>query len=92
MKRSLAVLVSILLFAAACAVTAPGAPGVVTKVDNGTVTVAATGGAETTYTIGRNTNVYSPDGVLTQRSYLTPGQRVLVWSNGANAVRINIEP
>lgn len=94
MKRSLVVLTSLVLVLAlaACAVTAPGTAGVVTKVEGNTVTVAAAGGAETTYTLTSGTNVYAPDGVSTQRSYLAAGQRVMVWSNGSNAVRINVEP
>lgn len=93
MKRNIAVLVSLvlLLTVAACAVSTPGTAGVITKVEAGTVTVAQAG-TETTYTLGRNTNVYATDGNLTQRSYLSPGQRVLVWANGTSAVRINVEP
>ncbi|HEX2061198.1 MAG TPA: hypothetical protein VHK90_10690 [Thermoanaerobaculia bacterium] len=93
MKRNVAVLLSLVLLftVAACAVNTPGTAGVITKVDAGTVTVAQ-GGTETTYTLGRNTNIYATDGNLTQRAYLSPGQRVLVWANGTNAVRINVEP
>lgn len=93
MKRSLAVLLSltVLFIVTACAVSAPGTPGVITKVEGNTVTVTQAG-SETSYTLGRNTNVYAPDGVMTQRSYLAEGQRVLVWANGTNAVRINIQP
>lgn len=93
MKRSLVVLTSLVLVLAlaACTVTAPGTTGVVTKVEGNTVTVA-NGGTETAYTLTNSTSVYAPDGVLTQRSYLSAGQRVMVWSSGSNAVRINVEP
>ncbi|HYH06263.1 MAG TPA: hypothetical protein VEK11_04295 [Thermoanaerobaculia bacterium] len=94
MKRSLVVLTTlvVMLALAACStVTAPGTAGVVTKVEGNAVTIASSG-TETTYTVGSSTNVYAPDGVSTQRSYLTAGQRVLVWANGTNAVRINVQP
>lgn len=92
MKRSLILLVALALVVTACATTsAPTASGVITAVEGNTVTVAGPlGDGQTTYTITRSTNIYSPDGVLSQRSYLTPGQKVLVWANGTNAVRINI--
>ena len=94
MKRSIVVLTTLVLalVLAACAVTTPGTSGVVTKVDGNTVTVA-NAGTETSYTVTNATSVYAPDGVLTQRSYLSAGQRVMVWANGSNnAVRINVEP
>jgi uncharacterized lipoprotein YehR (DUF1307 family) len=95
MKRSFVVLVTLVvaLALAACAVTTPGTSGVVTKVEGNTVTVA-NAGTETAYTITNSTSVYAPDGVLTQRSYLSAGQRVMVWANGTNntVVRINVEP
>ena len=92
MKRTLVLLVALSLLVAACATTSsPTATGVITSVDGATVTVAGPlGDGSTTYTITRSTNIYSPDGVLSQRSYLTPGQRVLVWADGTKAVRINI--
>lgn len=92
MKRSLVVLVALSLLLAACAVTAPGTPGVITQVNGTTVTVSGNGGQTTTYTLNRNTNIYNPNGNITTRSYLTSGQKVLVWANGDSAVRINIEP
>lgn len=91
MKRTLLIAVAFALVLAACATTAPGTPGVITAVNGNTVTVS-NAGSTTTYTLTRNTNIYSPDGTSTQRSYLTSGQRVLVWADGTNAVRINIEP
>ena len=36
------------------------------------------------------TLVYAPDGVETTKSYLSKGQRVMVWANGSNAIRVNI--
>lgn len=90
MKRSLILLVTLALFLGACAsTTAPGTSGVVTEVNGNTITVA-TAGTPTTYTLTNRTLVYAPDGVETVRSYLTKGQRVMVWANGTNAVRINI--
>ena len=90
MKRSLVVLVALTLLLAACAsVTAPGTTGVVTEVNGNTITVASAG-QPTTYTLTNRTLVYAPDGVEAQRSYLTKGQRVMVWADGTNAVRINI--
>ncbi len=92
MKRTLLFVLALALFLSACATTtAPGTAGVITAVDANTVTVS-NGGTNTTYTLTRNTSIYSPDGTLSQRAYLTSGQRVLVWADGTNAVRINIEP
>ena len=93
MKRSLVLLVTIALLLGACAtgVTAPGTKGVVTEVNGNTVSVAVAGGSPTTYTLTNRTLIYAPDGVETLRSYLSKGQRVLVWADGTNAVRINIE-
>lgn len=92
MKRTLVLLIALSLLVAACATTtAPAATGVITAVDGSTITVAGPNGdGSTTYTLTRSTNVYAPDGVLSQRAYLTPGQRVLVWADGTNAVRINV--
>jgi hypothetical protein len=92
MKRTLVLLVALSLFLVACASTsAPTTSGVVTAVNGNTVTVAGPAGdGSSTYTITYRTNIYSPDGVLSTKSYLTPGQKVLVWADGTNAVRINI--
>jgi len=90
MKRSLILLVALSLILAACATT-PGTSGVITAVDATSVTVSAAGATQT-YTLGRNTNIYAPDGVSTQKSYLAAGQRVMVWADNGSAVRINIEP
>ncbi len=49
------------------------------------------GGQTTSYTLTNRTLIYAPDGVETMRSYLSKGQRVMVWATGTNAVRINIE-
>lgn len=95
MKRTFVALVTlVLLLTAACATTsAPTTTGVLTAVNGTTITVAApAGGAPVTYTMTRSTNVYAPDGVIAQRSYLSTGQRVQVWANGEKAVRINIAP
>jgi hypothetical protein len=92
MKRSIVLLVTLaLLLTAACATVAPGTKGVVTEVNGNMVAVSVAGAAPTTYTISNRTLVYAPDGVETTRSYLTKGQRVMVWANGTDAVRINIE-
>lgn len=91
MKRSLVLLITFALLLGACAVTAPGTSGVVTEVNGSTVSVAVAGGQPTTYTLTNRTLVYAPDGVETTRSYLSKGQRVMVWANGSNAVRVNIE-
>ena len=91
MKRSLVLLITLALLLGACATTAPGTTGVVTEVNGNTVSVAVNGGSPTTYTLTNRTLVYAPDGVETTKSYLTKGQRVMVWANGANAVRVNIE-
>jgi hypothetical protein len=92
MKRTLVLLIALSLLVAACATTsAPSTNGVITAVNGNQVTVAGPhGDGSTTYTITRSTNIYAPDGVISQRAYLTPGQKVLVWANGTNAVRINI--
>ena len=91
MKRSLVLLITLALLLGACAATAPGTKGVVTEVNGNMVSVAVNGGAPTTYTLTNRTLVYAPDGVETTKSYLTKGQRVMVWANGTNAVRVNIE-
>jgi PBP1b-binding outer membrane lipoprotein LpoB len=91
MKRSLIVVVTLALLLGACASVAPASKGVVTEVNGNTVSVAVAGGAPTSYTLTNRTLIYSPDGVATMRSYLSKGQRVMVWANGTNAVRINIE-
>jgi ABC-type uncharacterized transport system YnjBCD substrate-binding protein len=91
MKRSLVLLVTLALLLGACAATAPGTTGVVTEVNGNTVSVAVAGGQPTTYTLTNRTLIYAPDGVETSHSYLSKGQRVMVWANGTNAVRVNIE-
>lgn len=94
MKRSFVVLVTLVValsLVACTTVTSPGTSGVVTKVEGNQVTVS-NAGTETTYTVSNTTNIYAPDGVLTQRSYLSEGQRVMVWSNGTTASRINVQP
>ncbi len=91
MKRSLVLLITLALLLGACATVAPGTSGVVTEVNGTTVSVAVNGGSPTTYTLTNRTLVYAPDGVETTKSYLTKGQRVMVWANGTNAVRVNIE-
>ena len=90
MKRSLIVLVTLALILGACATTAPGTTGVITEVNGNTVTVAVAG-TPTTYTLTNRTLLYTPDGGEAVRSYLSKGQRVMVWADGTNAVRINIE-
>lgn len=91
MKRSLILLVTLALLLGACASsTAPGTTGVVTDV-NGTSVTVAVAGQPTTYALTNRTLVYSPDGIESLRSYLSKGQRVMVWANGTNAVRINIQ-
>jgi PhoPQ-activated pathogenicity-related protein len=90
MKRSLILLVTLALLLGACAATAPGTTGVITEVNGNTLTVAVAG-QPTTYTLTNRTLVYSPDGIESLRSYLSKGQRVMVWATGTNAVRINIE-
>jgi ABC-type Fe3+-hydroxamate transport system substrate-binding protein len=90
MKRSLILLVTLALLLGACASTAPGKTGVVTDV-NGTSVTVAVAGQPTTYTLTNRTLVYSPDGIESLRSYLSKGQRVMVWADGSNAVRINIQ-
>ncbi|MFL6245412.1 MAG: hypothetical protein ACJ74H_05275 [Thermoanaerobaculia bacterium] len=90
MKRSLVLLITFALLLGACATTtAPGTTGVVTDINGNTVSVAVNG-TPTTYTLTNRTLVYAPDGVETTRSYLSKGQRVMVWSSGTNAVRVNI--
>jgi ABC-type Fe3+-hydroxamate transport system substrate-binding protein len=90
MKRSLIVLVVFALLVTACAsTTAPGTTGVITAVNGNQITVAA-GDQTTTYTLVNRTNVYSPEGLLTQRSFLSQGQRVMVWADNGVAVRINV--
>lgn len=91
MKRSLVLLITLALLLGACAATAPGTTGVVTEVNGNTVSVAVAGGAPTTYTLTSRTLVYAPDGVETTKSYLSKGQRVMIWANGTNAIRVNIE-
>ena len=91
MKRSLILLVTLALLLGACDTVAQGTTGVVTEVNGNTVSVAVNGGSPTTYTLTNRTLVYAPDGVETTKSYLTKGQRVMVWANGTNAVRVNIE-
>ena len=91
MKRSLILLVTLALLLGACATTsAPSTTGVVTDVNGSSLTVAVAG-QPTTYTLTNRTQVYSSDGVGAERSYLSKGQRVMVWANGTNAVRINIQ-
>jgi ABC-type Fe3+-hydroxamate transport system substrate-binding protein len=91
MKRSLILLVTLALLLGACAsTTTPGTTGVITDV-NGTSLTVAVSGQPTTYTLTNRTQVYSPDGVGSERSYLSKGQRVMVWADGTNAVRINIQ-
>jgi ABC-type glycerol-3-phosphate transport system substrate-binding protein len=91
MKRSLILIVTLALLLGACATTAPAAKGVVTGVDGNTVSVALADGQAATYTLTNRTLYYAPDGVETMRAYLSKGQRIMVWTTGPNAVRINIE-
>lgn len=93
MKRSaLVLLVTFALLLAACAsTTAPGTTGVITAVNGNTITVAqGNGGATSTYTIAHKTLIFSAEGLPAQRSFLTEGQRVMVWADGNTAVRINV--
>ena len=90
MKRSLVLLITLALLLGACAATAPGTSGVITEVNGSTVSVAVNGQPPTD-TLTSRTLIYAPDGVETSRSYLSKGQRVMVWANGTNAVRVNIE-
>jgi hypothetical protein len=93
MKRSaLVLLVTFALLLTACAsATAPGSTGVITAVNGNQITVAApNGGAATTYTLGNKTLIFSSEGLPAQRSFLSEGQRVMVWANGDVAVRINV--
>lgn len=90
MKRSLILLVTLALLLGACATTAPGSTGVITDMNANSVTVAVAG-QPTTYTLTNRTMIYAPDGVESVRSYLAKGQRVMVWADGTNAVRINIQ-
>jgi hypothetical protein len=89
MKRSLILLVVFALLATACATTAPGTTGVITAVNGNQITVS-TGGQTATYTLANRTNVYSPEGLLTQKSFLSAGQHVMVWADNGVAVRINV--
>ena len=93
MKRPvIALCILALIVVAACSsVTAPGTKGTITAVNDNTITVAASGASTMTYTLNRNTNVYSSDGLQVQRSVLSPGHHVQVWAKGDTAIRINIE-
>jgi ABC-type Fe3+-hydroxamate transport system substrate-binding protein len=92
MKRNLVALsLLVLLVTAACAVTTPGAAGTVTGVNGNTVTVAGPNGQTMTYTLTPSTHIYNASGSKTSPLFLTNGQRVMVWSNGETAVRINVE-
>lgn len=91
MKRSLVLLITLALLLGACATTAPGTIGTVTEVNGNMVSVAVNGGSPTTYTLTNRTLVYAPDGVETTKSYLSKGQRVMIWANGTDAIRVNIE-
>jgi ABC-type Fe3+-hydroxamate transport system substrate-binding protein len=92
MKRNLVALsLLVLLVTAACAVTSPGSTGTVTAINGNTVTVAGANGQTTTYTLSPSTHIYNAAGSKTSQSFLTNGQRVMVWSNGDAAVRINVE-
>jgi len=94
MKRNFVVALSlvVLLVAAACSTTnsTAAATGTVTSVEGNTVTVAAADGQTITYTLTPATHVYNTSGSKTSHSFLTNGQRVMVWSKGENAVRINV--
>ncbi len=81
----------VLLVAAACSVAAPGTTGVVTAVEGNTVTVAGANGQTMTYTLTNSTAIYNAQGSRATSLFLTNGQRVMVWANGDNAVRINVE-
>lgn len=89
MKRSLILLVAFALLLGACATVTPGTTGVVSEVNGNSISVAVSG-QPTTYALTNRTSIYGPDGLLTTRSYLAKGQRVMVWAEGTNAVRINI--
>lgn len=92
MKRNLVALsLLVLLVTAACAVTSPGSTGTVTAVNGNTVTVAGANGQTTTYTLTPSTHIYNTTGSKTTHLFLSNGQRVMVWSNGETAVRINVE-
>lgn len=90
MKRSLILLVTLALLLGACATTTPGTTGVITDVSGNQISVAVAGGSPTTYTLTNRTLVYATDGGETTKSYLSKGQSVMVWANGTNATRINI--
>lgn len=94
MKRNFVVALSlvVLLVAAACSTTntTAAATGVVTAVEANSVTVSGADGQTTTYTLTPATHVYNTQGSKTSQSFLSNGQRVMVWSKGENAVRINV--
>jgi hypothetical protein len=87
MKRSLVLLVTLALFLTACGtVSQPTTTGVITAVSADSITVGTQ-----TFTLDRTTSIYAADGNQLRRSFLTNGQRVMVWANGDKAVRINVE-
>ena len=90
MKRSLILVVTLALLLGACAAVTPGTTGVVTEVNGNTISVAVAG-QPTTYTFTNRSRIYATDGLETKRSSLTKGQRVMVWAEGTNVERINIE-
>lgn len=89
-------LIALVLFTACAtmstspAATTPDVAGVITKIDNGMVTVKSTTG-DVQFNIGRVTRVYWPNGEEGDRSNLTVGHSVEVWRAGTEtATRINI--
>ena len=93
MKRTALVLLvlSALVLSACASTTAPGTTGVITAVNGNTITVTpGNGGFPTTYTLVNKTLIYSGEGLPAQRSFLSEGQRVMVWSTGNVATRINV--
>lgn len=100
MKRSVIAisLLAFVMFAAACATTAPATAdpslqGVVSSVNGNSVTITpATGGQAVTVNVGADTRIAFTNGIEAGRAGLMSGYKVDVWTveGGQNATKIII--
>ncbi|HYC93351.1 MAG TPA: hypothetical protein VEO54_29360 [Thermoanaerobaculia bacterium] len=94
MKRGISAiaLLTLVVFAAACATTPadPAVRGTITSLEGSSMVVTPTGGGQpVTVNLGFGTQVYWASGVeASGTSVLTTGQAVQVWTKGDVATRV----
>ena len=91
MKRSLVVLVALVLLVAACATSTPAGTGTITAINPGSVTVTDNGQAKT-FSTGFTTDVWwGQQNTQAGLNSLAVGQHVTVYGSNGAASKIVIE-